>query len=224
MTLLNWNDRVVRLLEEIRNNGTPQGSAEGLNLRVLDVNVSNANPVPVSDGGGALTVDGTINVGNFPTTQQVGGTINVGNFPTTQQIIGQVAVVNLPTTQMVSGLVSISNQPLTTYLTFEDFGMTAGGVVKVGTGAIFSICAHNLSTSTTRYFQLHNKAAAPTTGDVPELFFPVCSCNSWVLDNTFFGALGRFFSDGIAWGWSNTPKSFSAVQSPSEHATFINYL
>lgn len=36
------------------------------NIQVGNADVSELNPVPVSDGGGSITVDGTIDVGNFP--------------------------------------------------------------------------------------------------------------------------------------------------------------
>lgn len=45
------------------------------NLQVGDVDVSNANPVPVSDAGGSLTVDGTVTVSG---TVTVAGTVAVG--------------------------------------------------------------------------------------------------------------------------------------------------
>ena len=239
MTLVNWNDRVLQLLQDIRNNGTPQGSAEGLNLRVLDVNVSNSNPVPVSDGGGSLTVDGavqisnfpstqtvdgTVEIGNFPATQPVSGTVQISNFPATQTVDGTVEIGNFPATQTVSGTVQITNLPNQRYSNFEDFGAAASGVAKEGSGVLYSVCLHNHSTTTTRYFQLHNRATAPATGDLATLYFPVSSGNSWIVDAKFFGELGRLFPTGIAWGWSNTPKTFSAVQSPSEHATFINFI
>lgn len=63
------------------------------------VSVSNFPAVQaVSDNGGSLTVDGTVNVGNFPQSQSV----SVSNFPTTQAVSGSVTVGNFPATQQVS--------------------------------------------------------------------------------------------------------------------------
>jgi hypothetical protein len=58
---------------------------------------------------------GSINVGNFPTTQAISGSVSVSNFPTTQAISGSVnaTVSNFPSTQAISGSVSVSNFPAT---------------------------------------------------------------------------------------------------------------
>jgi hypothetical protein len=58
---------------------------------------------------------GSINVGNFPTTQAISGSVSVSNFPATQPISGSVnaTVSNFPATQPISGSVSVSNFPAT---------------------------------------------------------------------------------------------------------------
>lgn len=234
-----WYDRTLELLEEIRNNGTPEGAGSGAtNLKVGDALVSNTNPIPISDAGGAITIDGTIAVSNFPATQQVAGsvaisnlpavqpvegTVNVGNFPENQAVSGAVEITNFPAVQPVSGAVEITNLPNLPYSPHEDFGTAAAIVIKSSPGQLFSICAHNFSSSCTRFLQLHDRSTAPVTGDAPKLFFPICGGESKVLGTEFFGLLGRSFEDGIAWAWSTTPKTFSPVPSPSEHATFVHY-
>ena len=50
---------------------------------------------PVSDGGGSLTVDGSVAVSNFPGTQAVSGSVSVSNFPATQPV--SAASLPLPT-------------------------------------------------------------------------------------------------------------------------------
>lgn len=63
-------------------------------------------PLVAQAGGPAsrtTRVKGTVNVGNFPATQNVGGTVNVGNLPSTQHVDGTVNVGNLPPTQNVAG-------------------------------------------------------------------------------------------------------------------------
>ena len=37
--------------------------------------------ISIDDGGNVITVDGTVNVGNFPATQTVDGTVNIGTLP-----------------------------------------------------------------------------------------------------------------------------------------------
>ena len=108
------------------------------------------NPLPVSDNGGSLTVDGTVELGatslaalenisvTFPATQNVnvtnaGLSVSVSNLPATQPISGSVSVSNLPATQPISGTVTANNQSLTT-----DSG-TLPGTSAVNTDIISSI-------------------------------------------------------------------------------------
>lgn len=41
------------------------------NLQVNNTDVSNANPIPISDGGSSITVDGSVSVSNFPAIQPI---------------------------------------------------------------------------------------------------------------------------------------------------------
>jgi hypothetical protein len=234
----NWNDLVLQRLEEIRNNIAPVGEGAGaVNLKVSDVLVSHTDPLPIGDNGGSITVDGAVQIANlpevqpvsgsleisnYPAVQPVSGSLEISNYPAVQPVSGAVEIANLPAIQPVSGSVSITNLP-GQYATSQDFGTASAFVVKASAGDLFSLCGHNLSTSCTRYLQLFNSATVPATGDVPILFFPVCSGNSWLIGADFFGFLGHHFSQGITWGWSNTARSYSPVQSVSEHATFANY-
>jgi hypothetical protein len=63
-----------------------------LNFPASGLEIANdvGNPVPVSDGGLSLTVDGTVGINNFPATQAVSGTVAVNNFPATQAVSGTV--------------------------------------------------------------------------------------------------------------------------------------
>jgi hypothetical protein len=65
------------------------------------------NPVPVSDGGASLTVDGTVGINNFPATQAVSGTVAVNNFPATQAVSGTVSIG--AGTQSIGNIGSITN-------------------------------------------------------------------------------------------------------------------
>jgi hypothetical protein len=88
------------------------------------------NTITIQDGGNTITVDGTVNVGNFPAVQPVDdnggsltvddgggsltvdGTVNIGNFPVTQSVkIDQsitlpVSVSNFPSVQTVTGTIT----------------------------------------------------------------------------------------------------------------------
>lgn len=87
------------------------------------VNGVRSADVTIRDSGGNVVdfsgFSGSVNVANFPATQNVAGTVNVGNFPDTQNVIGVVAVTNFPATQnvaIVSGelaTINIGNFPVT---------------------------------------------------------------------------------------------------------------
>lgn len=114
--------------------------------------VSIAGTVPISDGGGSITVDGAVSVSNFPATQAVsavqlpaalvGGRLDInigaasGALPVTDNggsltVDGSVAVTNFPATQPVSGTVAVSNFPASQ--TVDDGGgsLTVDGTVAI---------------------------------------------------------------------------------------------
>lgn len=65
---------------------------------------------------GAVTVSGSVSVGNFPATQPVSGTVSIGNFPATQpvSIAGSVAVTGpLTDTQLRASPVPVTSTPVT---------------------------------------------------------------------------------------------------------------
>lgn len=68
-----------------------------------DVNIVSTIPIPVTDNGGSLTVDGTVAVSNFPATQPVSGTVTVTQATGTNL---HTVVDNFPVTQPVSGTVA----------------------------------------------------------------------------------------------------------------------
>lgn len=87
---------------------TVTGTVQANNL-VGGTAVSNANPLPISDAGGSLTVDGTVSVGNFPATQAVSGSVTVSQATAANlqaTVTGTVNVGNFPATQAVSGTVT----------------------------------------------------------------------------------------------------------------------
>jgi len=79
-----------------------------------DVNIISTVPVPVTDNGGSLTVDGTF----FQATQPVSGTVAVSNFPASQPVTGTffqatqpVSLAVAPTTP-VTGTFWQATQPV----------------------------------------------------------------------------------------------------------------
>jgi hypothetical protein len=78
-----------------------------------------ASNVTVTNWPASQNVTGTVNVGNFPSSQNV----NVQNWPSNQNVSGTVSVNNWPTIQPVSGTVSVSNWPVS---------QNVNGTVNVG--------------------------------------------------------------------------------------------
>ena len=112
------------------------------------------NPLPVSDNGGSLTVDGTVELGatslsalenisvTFPATQNVnvtnaGLSVSVSNLPATQPVSGSVSVSNLPATQPISGSISVSNLPATQAIS-GTIGTFASALVNAGSTFSYS--------------------------------------------------------------------------------------
>ena len=105
------------------NPSNPNGQATMANSEPVVI-ASDQSAIPVSDNGGSLTIDGSVNVSNFPATQNVSvtntsipvtdnggsltidGSVSVSNFPATQPVSGSVSVSNFPATQPVSGTVT----------------------------------------------------------------------------------------------------------------------
>lgn len=117
--------------------------------------VSIAAAVPVTDGGGSLTVDGTVTC--VPSgTQTVSGTVSVSNFPaSTQQVSGSLAANNTVTpTLLLKGCTGC--------------GVILSGTAFVGTVfAQFSMNAGN-NWSTTTWFDAFASSSTyglVTTGD-----------------------------------------------------------
>lgn len=81
------------------------------NIQVGGTDVSNANPVPISDAGGSITVDGTVNVGNFPASIEVSN--DIGNplpvtLPSGVQASRYVRTVGVGPVNILAGATSVS--------------------------------------------------------------------------------------------------------------------
>jgi hypothetical protein len=99
---------------------------------------------------GALSIGGTVNVGNLPATQSVSGTVNIGNLPSTQTVSGSVTanpgLPGQPFTAEASGgtpqiniaagkhlvmqQVSIAVSLTSGFAPFADLEFTSGGVAS----------------------------------------------------------------------------------------------
>jgi hypothetical protein len=137
---------------------------------------------------GALSVGGTVNVGNLPATQNVSGNVNVGNLPATQNVSGSVNVGNLPATQNVSGNVNVGNLPATQNVsgsvtatpglpgtpftaTFSTIGATAS--VTVPTGKHFVVQTLSVFAEVNAGDKVDAEFSYTTNGTAGTIYFPL---------------------------------------------------
>jgi len=91
-------------------------------------NGAGAAAVNIQDGGNSITVDGSVNVGNFPATQAVSGTVALDS--TTLAALETIQVGNFPATQAVSGTVTV------TQATAANLNATVSGTVTANLGTL----------------------------------------------------------------------------------------
>lgn len=103
-----------------------------------------------------------------------------------------------------------------------NFGAANQGVLKASTGAVFKVYCYNKSSST-RFFQIHNKATAPINTDVPIESFPIAANTALILDSTFWGATGMVCSTGVAWAFSSTEATLT-LATAADQSSAVGYL
>lgn len=112
-----------------------------------NVNVTNFPAVqPVSDNNSSLTVDGSVAVSNFPTTQAVSGTVSVSNLPTIQQVGDN------------SGSLTVDTPQLPTTLGAKTSALSASVVLATDQASIPSV-DRGSATMTTGQIQVNNTTA-----------------------------------------------------------------
>jgi hypothetical protein len=107
------------------------------------------------------------------------------------------------------------------------FGTSVAVNPKATPGNVYGFFASNENT-TKRYFQIHNKSAVPTVGNVPLISIPIPggtadAPGSIALSRDMFGDNGHYCSNGIAWGISTTRGTYTAA-TPSEHDVMVTYI
>ena len=78
-----------------------------------------------------------------------------------------------------------------------------GPVVKASAGTLYGFQGY---ADAAGYVQVHNKASAPASSNVPVIVIPVASGAAFSLD---LGVRGRSFSTGIAFGFSSTGPTYT---------------
>ncbi len=78
-----------------------------------------------------------------------------------------------------------------------------GPVVKASAGTLYGFQGY---CDAAGFVQVHNKASAPTSSNVPVIVIPIASGAAFSLE---FGMRGRAFSTGIAFGFSSTGPTYT---------------
>lgn len=109
---------------------------------------------------------------------------------------------------------------------FAIYGTDVDLSAKATAGNLMSIYASN-ENAAVRYLQLHNKASAPTSSDVPVVSLPIAAGTAnnpgtIKLGRDIFGEGGKYFSTGISIGISTTKATFTAATA-TEHDYYGQY-
>jgi hypothetical protein len=165
------------------------------NLQVANADVANGNPVPISDAGGALTVDGTV------TVQDGGGAITVDDGATTLSVDDGAGSLT------VDGTVTANLSPTTSggLSIFRSIDLDESEEeVKGSAGQVYGAYLYNAASSGKRYIKFYNDTAANVTvgTTAPVLTLPLDAGQGAVLSFehglTFSAAITVAATTGVA--------------------------
>lgn len=137
MANIKFKDALAATLErKSRGTGTsgdPFVTEDDVNILVGGTALSNANPVPVSDAGGSLTVDGTVALDTA--TLAALETISVANFPATQPV--SAASLPLPTGAATEATIAAINTKIPASPATDRATAAAPASVRLSNGSAF---------------------------------------------------------------------------------------
>lgn len=93
---------------------------------------------------------------------------------------------------------------------YADLGTASIQNIKAGAGNLFSFWCRNTA-GATRYLQFHDTATTPAGGATPRLTFQMGATSVLTLGRDFFGAMGLYFSSGIAVAFSSAEVTYSSA-------------
>ena len=99
-------------------------------------------------------------------------------------------------------------------------GTKTADVAKGEPGQVHSLVVRNLNTAF-RFFQLHDKTTAPTSGNAAAISVPIPPNSMVVLGEDFFREQGVSFSHGVAWGYSTALATFTAATAADHDHTMV---
>lgn len=174
-----------------------------------------ATPIPVS--GDFYQTTQPVSLSSLPSlatgSNTIGAISNTSfNISGTLPAFSSTPTVNIGT----SGTVSTAANQIPAFINSPmSLGATNQGVLKNSVGKVYKLYCRNKATST-RYFQIHNKATAPVDAEIPILTFPIAADSALLIDSTFFGASGFDCSTGIAWAFSSTENTLTLATAANQ--------
>jgi len=93
------------------------------------------------------------------------------------------------------------------WIVYTNFGTSNAAVIKASAGQVGAVYCHNNSGSV-RYCQIHQKSTIPLTTEVPIFSFYVPVGGVLVIDDSFFGMNGQYFSSGIGFAISTSEATY----------------
>ena len=203
----------------------------------------------IADGGGSLTVDGTV-TSNIGTTNGLaldatltGGThaaivrggakgataaatiTSTANGADHQgldviELLGAAAEDN--TNGVIAGQTKLLAVNTYSPSLATNLGANTAGVAKASAGNVYAVTFSN-ENLVARFLQLHNKATTPAAAEAPIYSFYVANGASRTIGAEFFLDGGANFATGIGWAWSTTKATFTDSATASEHVVHIHY-
>ena len=111
---------------------------------------------------------------------------------------------------------------------YSEITQVTKAAIKASAGNVLAIYCSN-DNAAVRYFQLHNKATAPSATEVPiySIKVPAGTANNpgvLTLGSEFFTAAGKYFTTGIGWAISTTYGTFTDSATNTEHIAYVHYV
>ena len=218
-TITDQLEKIRRSSETITANSSIEYGAGATTAKTQRVSIATdansvvfASPQPVT--GTFWQTTQPVSIASLPVL--AAGTNAIGSI--TNTVFTANAGTNLNTSALAlsaNQIPAFTNQP-------TNFGAVNQVVVKGSAGVVYRIYCFNKSTST-RFFQIHNKTTPPVNTDVPIESFPIAPNTALMIDSTFWGASGMVCSAGISWAISSTESTLT-LATASDQSSSVGYL
>lgn len=103
---------------------------------------------------------------------------------------------------------------------FTDFGANVTLNVKATAGNIYAVTCRNYN-GANRFLQLHNTATTPAGGAVPRDKFLIPPGQQIIIGNDYFQQEGIHYTNGIAFAFSTTERTYTAGVAGDQDTTMI---